>query len=64
MKYRIGWQYQEGKRIYNNANNAQQRIMNYSRRTHILTSFPCAFLSEHHAMKVYCGNGGIAPRIL
>jgi hypothetical protein len=21
-------------------------------------------LSEHHAMKAYCGNGGIAPRIL
>jgi len=22
------------------------------------------FLTEHHAMKAYCGNGGIAPCIL
>jgi hypothetical protein len=22
------------------------------------------FLTEHHAMKAYWGNGGIAPRIL
>jgi len=22
------------------------------------------FLTEHHAMEAYCGNGGIAPRIL
>jgi hypothetical protein len=26
---------------------------------------PCAsFLTEHHATKAYCGNGGITPRIL
>jgi hypothetical protein len=26
-------------------------------------SCPCA-LTKHHAMKTYCGSGGIAPRIL
>jgi hypothetical protein len=25
---------------------------------------PMLFLTEHHAMKVYWGNGGIAPFIL
>jgi hypothetical protein len=25
---------------------------------------PVIFLTEHHAMKAYWGNGGIAPRIL
>jgi len=25
---------------------------------------PLLFLSEHHAMKAYWGNGGIAPRVL
>jgi hypothetical protein len=24
----------------------------------------CFFVTEHHAMKAYCGNGGISPRIL
>jgi len=23
---------------------------------------PCAFSTEHHAMKAYCGSGGIDPR--
>jgi hypothetical protein len=27
-------------------------------------SFPCVFLTGHLALKVYCGSGGIAPRIL
>jgi hypothetical protein len=25
---------------------------------------PVLFLTEHHAMQAYWGNGGIAPRIL
>jgi hypothetical protein len=24
----------------------------------------CFFLTDHHAMKAYCGSGGIAPHII
>jgi hypothetical protein len=39
-------------------------VSDFSKGKTVNVSCPCVSLIEHHAMKVYCGSGGIAPHML